>query len=237
MSSMLNEFLGPVLGPNRTLSRPVVFFDDFLTGCSEDGHKFSATADKGDWLISQEDANGTEPNVVDDYDGGAISMASHTSAGDIMQIQLNGRSFYCESGRRMLFMTKVKLTNTTQDAFIGLASDAHALNAGAYTTAPSDYIAFTLSGDADIEYGTAKSSSGHSLTDTGSDITAATWVDLAFEYDGMGKVYFYVNGSQVATTTTNVPEGKYLSPVFCVESNGAEETMAIDYVLVSNDRS
>tara|TARA_R100001594_G_scaffold39276_2_gene70753 strand:- start:11 stop:703 length:693 start_codon:yes stop_codon:yes gene_type:complete len=229
--SLSIPFLPPVSAPGETLNMSVVYFDDFLTGCTEDGHKFSTTADKGDWLVSV-DAGGTNPIVTDNGDGGVLQIVTDGDDGDRTNCQLNGESFYLQSGRRCSFRTRCKFTNTTQDALIGLSvnsTDAHA-------TAPSDYIAFTLNADADIDYSVATGSSGHNHTDTGADIAAATWVELAFEYDGNGRVTFYVDGNKKASTTSNVPEGAYLSPIFTIESNGATETVDIDYILVVNER-
>lgn len=224
-------FLPPVNKPGQPVDVPVVFWDDFVTGCTEDGHKFSTTADKGDWLVSV-DAGGTNPIIIDDGDGGVLQTVSDGDSGDRTNCQLNGESFYIQSGRRCEFRCRCKFTNVTQDALIGLSvatTDAHA-------TASSDYIAFTLSGDADIQYSVVTGSSGHDHTDTGADIVAATWVLLSFEYDGNGRVNFYVDGNKKASTTSNIPEGKYLSPIFVLESNGATETMDIDYILVINQR-
>jgi hypothetical protein len=227
-----NPFLGPITAPGEPLILPVVYFDDFLTGVTEDGHKFSTTADKGDWLVSA-DAGGANPTVQDDADGGTIKFNCDGDAGDRMCVQLNGEPFYLQNKRRCRFKTRVKITNTTGDAFIGLSVNT----TDPIASAPSDFIVFSLTADSDLEIQVDTGSAGTSPTDSGTDIEAATWMDLTFDYHGNGAVTFYKDGAKIGKLATNVPVDKYVSPVLCVESNGAEEFIEVDYVMVANDRS
>ena len=226
-----NPFMGPILAPGEPLVLPVVFFDDFLTGVTQSGHKFDTTADQADWLVSA-DAGGANPAVQDDADGGVVKFNCDGDAGDRMQVQLNGESFYLQNNRRCWFRTRVRFTNTTGDAMIGLS----VASTDPIASAPSDFIAFKLSGDSDLEIQVDTGSAGTSVTDSGKDITANTWHDLAFDYHGNGAVTFYFDGNKAGKLAADVPVDKYLSPMFCVESNGAEETLEIDYVLVVNQR-
>jgi hypothetical protein len=231
------------------INMPVMYFEDFisvstpLSGATANTvgmGTFSVTADRADWLTTIA-AEGRAPTIQDDADGGVVQMKTDGDDGDHVSIQLNGESFYLVNGRRCYFETRVKFTNTTQNAMIGLASNA----TDPYATKPADYICFGLSGDADIEIQTGKggteiAADNTAGTDTGSDITAATWHTLAFEYIGDGQtVTFFLDGTRIYkhVSTTTVPDGHYLSPIFCIESTGtAEETIDIDYVLVVNER-
>lgn len=233
----LNPFALPTFIPGKALSMPVVYFNDFLTGVTEDGETFSTTADKGEFLVSADtlDAATQNPFVQDDQDGGVVKTTTDATSGERISSQLNGENFYMTRGRQLYFEARLKFTNTTQDAVFGISvntTDPHA-------SAPSDYVLFGLTGDADIQYGVATGSSdsgAYSGTDSTADLVADTWTTFAFWYDGTDSVRFYVDGSEVGLKSTNLPLDKYMSPVLCVESNGAAEALFIDYILVANER-
>lgn len=233
----LNPYAAPMFIPGRALSIPIAYFNDFITGVTEDGETFSTTADKGEFLVSADtlDAATQNPAIQDDQDGGVIKTTTDATSGERIAFQLNGENFFLTRGRSLYFEARMKFTNTTQDAVFGLSvntTDPHA-------SAPSDYVLMGLTGDADIQYGTATGSSdsgAFSGTDSTTDLVANTWTVFAFMFDGVDAIRFYVDGVEVGVKTTNIPYDKYLSPVFCVESNGAAEALFLDYVLVANER-
>ena len=244
----LNPFAAPTFKPGSAVSMPVVYFEDFIGGYtavdlalaneSDPTGLISPVADRGVWFVSH-DALVADTQLFapqDDADGGWIKATTDATSGERISMQINGEPFLLGLGRTLYYEARLKFTNTTQDAFFGLAvntTDPHA-------SAPSDYVAFGLTGDADIEVGVALASSdggAFSGTDSTIDLVANTWTTFAFMYDGVDTVRFYVDGAEAGAKSTNVPIGKFMSPVFCVESNGAAEAMFIDYVLVANERA
>jgi hypothetical protein len=241
-----NPFMGPSRLPGQPIDYPIVYFEDFIGGYtavdlalaneSDPTGMFSPVADRGTWLVSYDtlvaDTQLFAPQ--DAADGGWVTATTDATGGERISAQINGEAFKCALNRRIYFETRVKFTNATQDAFLGLAvagaTDPHA-------SRPAGFIAFTLTADADIEYATGNASTATASADSGADIVAATWVVLAFEWDGIDKVHFYVNGVRVATATATPPVGLPLSPVICVESNGAAEALTVDYILVVEDRA
>ena len=240
MSDYLQVF-GPTYLPGAGTLAPVVFWEDFLVGYtgvdaalaneSDPTGIFSATADRGEWLYTA-DAGGTDPVVQDDADGGWVLMKSDGDSGDQCTIQLNGESFFLTKGRRLYYQARLKVDVVTQDALWGLSVNT----TDPLGTTPSDYVAFELDGDADLEFVADTGSAGTAQTDTGSNVAADTFAVYTFEWDGKDQIRAYVDGVKVHTTKTTIPTDKYLSPFFTCQSAGAELTMTIDYVLVVNER-
>lgn len=222
----------------------IVFFDHFLDGYGTDATpalagKYSTTADLGDWLITQDafTSHGNNPKPADDADGGWMQIAPDDDAGDHVSIQKNGEAWKVEKGRKLYYETRLKMSVVTSAFLCGLSvntTDPHA-------SAPSDAILFRTTGtaaDVDIDSLVRVGSAG-SAVDTTSDLTADTFVILAFEYDGNETISFFVNGVfKVKATGTAVPYGTFLSPVFCVErvlaADATTHTLTVDYVYVSN---
>lgn len=222
----------------------IVFFDHFLDGYGTDATptlagKYSETANLGDWLLVSDTftSHGNDPTPADDADGGWVQMAPDDDAGDHVSIQKNGEAWKVEKGRKLYYETRIKMSVVTSAFWVGLSvntTDPHA-------SAPTDCIAFRTTGtaaDVDIDYLVRVGNAG-SAVDTGADLTADTFVILAFEYDGNETISFFVNGVfKVKATGTAIPYGTYLSPVFCVErvlaADATTHTLTIDYVYVSN---
>lgn len=235
LSAALRGEIGMIGGPLQT---PVVFFDDFIEGGATTetnwGH-FSDTANVGDWLVSKDTLVAATQmfTVQDAADGGWVKATTDATSGERISAQVNGEAFTMSLRRQMYFETRVKFTNVTQDAFMGLAisaTDPHA-------SRPAGFVAFTLTGDADIEYATGNASTATASADSSADLVANTFVVLSFHWDGISAVTFYVDGVKKAVSTATLPTGLALSPIMCVESNGAAEAMFIDYVLAINERS
>jgi hypothetical protein len=189
----------------------------------------------GIWKVSYDTITATTqlPALQTSADGGWVKMTTDATSGERISVQLAGAAFSCALGREMEFWARVKFTNTTQDAFIGMSvttTDPHA-------SRPAGFIAFTLTADADIEYATGNASTATASADAGSDITADTFVWLYFHWNGIDTVNFYVDGVLKASSTATIPTGLVLSPIFCVESNGAAESLFVDTIQVSVDRA
>lgn len=226
----------------REPAPPVIFFEDFLTGSLEDGHKISSSADKGDWLASITQGAGTcTINVQDDAKGGWLKILNGTADNDLANMQLNGESFKLDTS--LNFEAKIKVTDVSEtDWFVGLAladTDVVGTLTGAGANPGcTDMIGFVCpDSTGDIDALTIKDSTV-TITDTGENLADATAVTLRIEYDQpKAEARFYVNGVKVATHTTNIPDDEALSPVFFVRNDGAvAQSLLIDYALVEQER-
>lgn len=194
----------------------------------------------GEWLVSRDTVVAETQlwTIQNDADGGTVKATTDATSGERISMQLIGEAFKVPSAsvpasnRPIYFETKLKIGTVTSDAYFGLAvtgaTDPHA-------SRPLGAVGFTMTGDADIEYVTANASTATASVDTGTDLVADTMTTFGIWCDG-STARFYINGEMVKSTTTTVPAGMNLSPVFCIESNGAAEAMTIDYVMFRQRR-
>lgn len=202
------------------------------------GHFFStATNATGEWLVSHDAVVAdTQLPTIQSAANGIVKCTTDATSGERISFQKTGAGFIMSVGKPMFFKARMKFTNTTQDAFWGLAvtgaTDPHA-------SRPAGFVAFTLTAAAGIEFATgdAGSATASAALTTATSIVADTYFVSGFYWDGVDSVDFYIDGSRKATTTLTLPTTLVLSPVFCVESNGAAEAMFVDYVLVSTPRT
>lgn len=205
------------------------WFDHFL----EAGYKannaaacsrFSELADSGAYLVSVVDGGPDNTEVIaiaDDKVGGWLKITTNDADNDLLNIQLNGEAFKLD--RDLAWEMDIELADVSAvDWFFGLAiSDVDVL--GACT----DLIGFRCpdaTGDIDIVAG---KDSTETVTDCGENVADATAVRLRFEYRHTEqKAYFFVNGIQVGTISTNLPDDECLSPVFEVRNSGAAANTA-----------
>lgn len=250
MGLNLSPFLPPTRLPGQPLDLPVIYFEDFigaysgvdlaLSAESDPTGLFSATADRGVWLISADTytSHGWDPKPVDDADGGWMSMATDDDSGDHTGAQINGEAFKVDYGRRLIFKTRLKTKTLTAKLFVGLAL------AGAtdpVATAPADYIALGSAATSGLLTGVAiagSDSAGFSGVASPGVLAADTFTDLEFEWDGVDTVRFYKDGILVGSTKVNIPIGVHLSPILNIDNSGTvEEVLTVDYVLVINQRA
>lgn len=240
---------GPRGGSDLATSRATTqyWMEDFVTGCTEDGHKFSESADKADWLLTivDGDADGGEVcNVSDDAAGGWLTLTTNDKANDSNELQLNGESFKLATGKELRFKTRFMIGDVSAtDVFIGLAITDTTVLAGA-----TDRVGFQNDHDGNID-ALVEQDSTESKTDTTTDMTdgslatASTKSIVAeFYWDGAGVVYFYIDGVLAVTKTDNgttivIPDDEAMTPTICAKAIGAAaETIFIDYIEIVAER-
>ena len=240
--SLLTPFLSPVSGPKDTLSIPHLFFDDFIDGWGFEGNdadntgKFSETANLGQWLVTLVDGGSDNGEVIacaDDAAGGYLTMTTNAADDDSIEMQMNGEAWKLATGKTLVFEVRRKGADVSEfDWFVGLS-----ITDTTVMTAASDRIGFECpdsTGDIDA---ISEKDGSQTTTDSAQDLADDTFVTLRFEAEGTGKVRYYVDGSLVATHTTNIPENEALTPTICVRNDGAAaNTMNLDYIFVARDR-
>lgn len=257
---------GPNEGPRKELTPPVFYFEDFVAAGTYDpnagatsgnigfGLLFSETADSAPWLVTVVDGgsdNGETILLLDNQYGGQVALKTNDADSDSLACQLNGEAFRLADDRSIVFEARLHLDVLTGYWAVGL---------GITDTSPevaiSDYILFGNTSDAgavgtaDIRCATGKNVgagdealnatavTGSTVTDSGVDLTASTFVTLRFEVEGTSSVTFYVNGTQVAKHTTNLPDDEHMTPTIFLEAQaGAANTMTLDWILCASTRS
>jgi hypothetical protein len=158
-----------------------------------------------------------------------------------MSLQLNGEAFKPAVGKPLYFEAKIGIDDVDKDdVFIGLAiSDTTPL-------ASSDSIGFRVDHDGDLDCLITQNSTEYAA-DTGVNMAdcataAGTLTRVAFYWDGVSSVYFYVNGVLTNTFTDNgttilVPDDQTLSPaMFINTTDTGADSLFVDYIEVCQAR-
>jgi hypothetical protein len=242
--ALLNVYAADTLQGARAVAE---YMEEWVTGCTEDGQKLSTSANKGDWLVTIVDGDndgGHVNNVEDDAPGGILKVLTNDKASDSNELQLNGESFKLAVGKQLFFEASIAIDDVDKaDIFVGLAiTDTTVL------TACTDLVGFAVDHDANVDAEVRQNSTA-SKTDTtvdAEDATLATFgtkkIKLAFHWDGVDTVRFFVNGVLKVTKTDNgatvlIPDDEALTPTICVKTSAAQVvTLWVDYIYVAQER-
>jgi len=194
------------------------YYNDFTTYVS------------GDWTLTAVEAGaGSAAVALADQAGGVLTLTNDAADDDSINFQKKGENYKLATGKRLYYEARAKLSDATQSDFvIGLCITDTTLIAGM-----SDGVYFAKAdGSAAVKFTTEKDSTE---TNTASVHTLAddTWVRFGFAFDGSGTVRGYVNGTLVATHTTNIPDDEELAVSFAVQNGEAvAKVMSLDYVKI-----
>ncbi len=186
----------------------------------------------GDWTVTN---SGTATEALTDEDGGVLLLTHDATTDDnTCFLQKPGESFTFESGKKLWYKARFKHSDATQsDILFGLVvTDTTPLtNANGVYFQKDD-------GDALIDFHVTEDSTTSSLTGIGT-LVDATYIVLGFYYDGVSKIYVYVNDTEVGqvTTTTTMPTTE-LKISFATQTGDAvgTKTMSVDYVFACKER-
>jgi hypothetical protein len=188
-----------------------------------------------DWTEVKD--TGASVAIVADTVGGELALTSAaTTDNDGASIQGN-EVFAVTADKDIFFQTRIKCNDADQtDICVGLTVN-FATNPEAMLAA-ADRIVFQVDdGDASINCITEKDGTA-TTTDSGVDLADDTYVVLGFSVNSTGSVTFYVNGQQVATHTTNIPDDENLTLAAMSVSGSASGTRAttLDYIMGAQTR-
>lgn len=247
-----------VVKPGEFVQKDYEFFDDFLAGGygTTTGHKFASTANVAEWLYTA--LTGTPTFIISDSERGGVVAAATGAATDNhgLEAQLNGEGFALTADKDIFFEIRFKSQNavasfdwmcglaTTETSILaGLANNLIGFSAGATaTSSPLDSAAANIIARCITDSGGAGwTTTSHDSLDTGSDLTADTFVTLSFyvKMDGSTPtIYFYVNGVLKHTATANYPPiGEFMTLSFACQNNGSVQAiMEIDYIYAAQAR-
>ncbi len=223
--------------------------DHFTTGVLEDGNKFSETADKAVWLKTSTDGSAGTADVcivADDGPGGILQLTCNAANADLEELQRNGSAVKLAVGKKCFFEASIALLDVDKcDFFIGLAAVDTAVMAGV-----NDRVGFEQLHDGNIDCLTEEGTT-ENLEDTLANIAdcaaianfAAKKVRLSFLWDGVSKLYFFVDGVLKITMTDNgttilVPDGVVMTPTICIKTHtgaAAVQTVFVDYIDIDGE--
>lgn len=208
-------------------------FDDFL-GDSTVG--LAAGIDVTDWLS---DVAATATVTMTDLGSTGEMALFGTSAADVVSVQPNGGPMILAPGKRLLFETRCKVTGITTDTdeLWGMAIRS-ALPLGT-TGLPHNFpfIGFVKTGaTGSIDAITQTATATKTTTSAVGTFVADTYKTFRVEWDGIGKVRFWIDGALVAVheNPTNIPAAtSLLLPTFAlqtIDAGAADFSFTIDYV-------
>lgn len=187
----------------------------------------------GDWTITTTEAGaGSASEALADEQGGVLLITNDAADNDADFFQKIGESFKMVAGKKAWFKARFKVSDATQSDFVmGLQiTDTTPL-------AVSDGIWFQKDdGDTQLDFHVANSSAQtdqanvHTMAD-------ATYVEVAWYYNGDDEIQVFVDDAVVATVaTTNLPATE-LTVSFGIQNGEAvAKTMSIDYIFVAKER-
>ena len=220
--------LGQLLVPAPTVLHE--WFDDF--------HQFVP----GDWFITRIGVGATAgKETITDADGGVLAVYPYNADNDSTFLEWKGAQnvttaseiFAFEAGKKLWFMTRLKVSNTgSGDFYIGLKSaDTTPL------TSPADGVWFQ-SDDADdnLDFH-VYASSVSILADTAiTTLVDDTYFTCGFYFDG-GKLYYYVNDVEVGSSGGLAVSTNALTISFGVRNGSTTaRTMSVDYIYAAKER-
>lgn len=184
----------------------------------------------GDWTVTETDAAATQ--ALTDGDGGQLLLTNGNTDNDLLALQKVGESFLFESGKRLFFESRLKVSDaTSSDVVMGLQiTDTTPLDV-------TDGVYFIKgNGDTDIQLAVEKNNTA--TTTSVATMDDDTFITLGFYYNGSDKIEYAVNGVVGGSSVvTNLPDDENLTVSMALQ-NGADavKTMTVDYVFVAKER-
>lgn len=188
----------------------------------------------GDWVVTETDAGATEALTAGD--GGLLLITNTAADNDLVALQKTPAAFSFTSGKKAFFKARLKVSDATQsDLVVGLqVVDTTPLDV-------TDGIYFLKAdGAATLDVICRKdASTGSTSASAVASMANDTFVELAWYYDGISKVYYAVDGSVLGSLDAS---SSYLPDAVCTVSlaiqNGeaVAKTMTVDYVFAAIER-
>ena len=200
----------------------VTFFEDF-TG-------LAASDALVGWTTTLVEAGAGESTVtISDSSAGELLITSDANEDDGAQLQKIGENFGMAAGQTALYFgIRLKSNEATQSDFlVGLCITDPTLLGGM-----TDGVYFEkLDGGTGISFVTEKNST-EEQTDSLAVFAANTYTTLEFFFDQTTDlVYAYVDGTLVATHTTNLCDDELLTPsIAFLTGSAAAKTLTVDWI-------
>ena len=184
----------------------------------------------GDWTVTETQVGATQ--ALANADGGVIALTNSAADDDLNAIQKVGESFLFQSGKKMWFKSRFKVSDATQsDVVVGLQiTDTTPL-------AVSDGV-FFIKLDGSTTMNLLVEKNGTATTTTAATIGDNTYITLGFAYDGASEIAVYADDVLVGiSAVTNLPDDEELTVSLAVQNGeGAAKTLSVDYVFVAKER-
>lgn len=196
------------------------------------------TYNASDWTITTTEAGaGSATEALTDADGGVLLITNDAADNDNDFFNKVGESFKFESGKKLFFKARFKVSDATQsDIVFGLQiTDTTPL-------AVSDGVYFLKDdGDANLDFYVTKNSTS-SIATAITTLADDTYITIAFYYNGVDSVKYAAGTANNPAilgdlAVTNLPDDEELTISFGIQNGEAvAKTMSIDYIFVAKER-
>lgn len=216
----------------------VEHFDDFM------GSTVAAAVDVSAWDITLDAVSGSTAAITlpDTGTSGELLLFGSTAT-DVLSCQLNGSTVAMAAGKKLIFETRLKVENVTTDTdeLFGLCevSVLPLLTTGLPLDA--DFVGFNKVGaSADVDIITQTATAAATITTGVASFVADTYAIYRFEWDGISKVRFFVDGAKVGEHSTNLPTTTTLmKPTYAlqtIDAGAADFDFTVDYSYLAVQR-
>lgn len=189
----------------------------------------------GNWTVSETQAGATQ--ALTDGNGGLILLTNSAANNDVNQIQKVGESFLLTPGKMAFGKFRLKVDDATLAAFAVGLQVANTDGTGAVT----DGIYFLKAAAATTIAVRVRKNTSTGATAANLTVAAAddTFVELAFFYDGVDRLYYGANGSVLGyldASSAYLPDTE-LSPVITLKNgSGVARSLTADYFFIAQER-
>ena len=177
--------------------------------------------------------------------GGAVKLSAGTADDDVARMVAINNPFVLDttSPRKVWFETRLKLSDVDASGFfVGLASSTDsAADTSILAGTPSlvDGIGWQIvDGTAAVTFATISAvGDAETVTQSSTSAVNATYVVLSIYFDGT-TAHFYLNGTLVLSSSTNLPaDDSLIFPhIEFIQQAGDDDTLHVDYIRACMER-
>lgn len=192
----------------------------------------------GDWTIT---AVGTGTSALGAVDGGALVVTTSALENDGRQHQHVAAGFTMASGKKAMFKARFKLDDVTQsDILIGLAATDTTLVVAAGDGVTDGIFFQKDDGAATLDfYCQLDTTTGQTSATSVATLVNDTFVSVAWYYDGVDKVEYYINDAHKGTlsaTSTYLPDAALAVSFAVLAGSAAARALTVDYIVAAKER-
>ena len=195
----------------------------------------------GDWTVT---AVGASTAAMTDGANGRLLLTTAALENDGVQLQKVGGAFLPVSGKKMWFKTKFQISDATQSDFLfGIAvTDTTAIVAAGDGVTDGIFFQKDDGSTSVTLYCQKDTTTGQTSAASVATITAATDIELAFYYNGVSSIKYFVDGVHKGTLDLTTTPATYLPDTECrvtmafLTGAAAAITCNIDYIFAAIER-
>jgi hypothetical protein len=193
----------------------------------------------GDWTVTEV---GSGTRALADGDGGLLLVTNAGTDNDRNELQKLGESFLLTAGKRAFFKARFKVSDATVSDFVmGLIITDTTLQGAVSGAGATDGIFFSKdNADALLDVQVQKNATTGQTRAVGiATVVSDTFLTVAWAYDGVSEVKYYVNDVQLGTlagTSAYLPDTELTVSFAIMNGDGNARSMTVDYIFAAQER-